>query len=201
MGRRKTIAELREALEEAQRREQARATRRVERNRAYRSRGAQTSAFYRSMLRERGNDRAIFQISVDSNTVAAPAGAGTQQQSILTVEQAGLLGTLTEGSGVLVGPIRGSGTKPTKISWYFGNSTAEVEWTPWRTRWIRFYDEGPGGQSHRSTPFSRATGDIDVGGLRTAFSALFGPTGTVRQRALGDKGKATLTFENAPIKL
>lgn len=194
MGRRKTVAELREALEEAERRETARRNRRVQANRPYRQRGAATDIYYRSMLREQGTNRAVFSTSVDANTVGA-AGA------ILTPTQAGLLTTLTEASGILVGRLRGSGTKPTKISWYFGNATPEVEFTPWQTRWIKFYDVSTGGQSHRSTPFSRTTGDITSTNLRTAFNELFGATGTVRTQALGQRGKATLTFENAPIRL
>jgi hypothetical protein len=153
------------------------------------------------MLRRSGNDRAVFLVTVDANIVAAPGGAPGGGDSIVTVAQAGLLNEVQPTDGVFVGPIRKSGTKPTKISWYYGNATAVTEFTPWQTRWIRFYDENIGGQSHRSTPFSKATGDITSENLRTGFIELFGPTGTVRQRALGERGKAMLTFENAAIRV
>jgi len=181
MGRRKTVAELKEALAEAERRETARRNRRVEANRPYRARGTTTNVFYRSMLREQGN-KAIFSTSVDANTLG---GTG----AILTATDAGLLTTLTQESGILVGSLRGSGTKPTKISWYYGNATPEVEFTPWQTRWIRFYDVSNAGQSHSRTPFSGATGDITSQNLKCW-----------RSLALGEKGKATLTFENAAIR-
>jgi hypothetical protein len=145
------------------------------------------------MLREQNNDRAVFSTNIDANTVAA-------SNAILTPAEAGLLVELVPTSGILVGNLRGSGTKPTKVSWYYGNATAEVEWTPWQTRWIRFYDQSVGEQSHRSTPFSRTTGDITSDNLKAQFINLFRPTGSKRTLALGKKGKATLTFENARIK-
>ena len=190
MGRRRTGAELEGMARIARAREAARRQATIAANRPYRPRGDQTEAFYRSMLRFRGADRLIYGVSVDANTL----GAG----GILSLADAGLM-TGSATGGIFVGSIRGSGIKPTKVSWYFGDATPTVERTAWGSRWIKRYDVSTANQSHRSTPFSEVTGDVDVTALTTRFQSLFGPTGTKKGLALGAKGQATLTFERGNI--
>lgn len=190
MGRRRTGAELEEMARIARAREAARRQATVAANRPYRRRGTQTDAFYRSMLRFRGADRLIYGVSVDANTL----GNG----GLLSLSDAGLMASSTTG-GIFVGSIRGSGIKPTKVSWYYGDETPTVERTAWGSRWIKRYDVSTAGQSHRSTPFSDPAGDISVTGLTTRFQALFGPGGTKRNATLGAGGQATLTFERGNV--
>jgi hypothetical protein len=191
MSRRRTGAELEEMARIARAREAARRQATIDANRPYRPRGDQTAAFYRSMLRVDGTDRIVYGVSIDAETV----GAG----GLLTLADAGLMAGSSGTGNIYAGSIKGSGVRPTRVAWYYGDATPTVVRTSWGSRWIKKYDISTGNQSHRSTPFSEVTGDIDVTTLKTRFLTLFGPTGSKRTSALGEKGKATLTFERGSI--
>jgi hypothetical protein len=146
-------------------------------------RGDTTQLFYRSLSLVDGTDPLIFRTDVRTATLG-----------IVSAAQAGLKTTLANTEAAL--PLRGSGLVPTKLQWYKGDATPSVQRTAWNTHWTRYYQTN----THHSMPFSRATGSFTAHDLTTAFNALFGATGTVRDGALGTKnGRANLTLERAPI--
>ncbi|MCL1468678.1 hypothetical protein [Argonema galeatum] len=188
MGRRRTSGELEEMLRLARAREQARLQHRIDNPAPYRGRGPRTEGLYRSMLRFKGTSRAVYEISVDKETVPGK----------LTLAQVGLLAANAAlGAGeILIGAIKGSGVKPTKIQWFFGVAPQAVPPSTGHGRWIRRWARDTGGQSHRSTPFSRVSGPVDSAGLTTAFHDLIaGPLAP----ALGAGGDATLIFERGNV--
>lgn len=148
------------------------------------SRGAATPLYYRSMLLKAGTNPLIYSVSVDNDTLTGVSAA-----------EAGLMTTL--GAGEVALRLRGSGVKPTKLHWMRGDATPVKVRTDWNTSWTRYYSAGGG--SHKSIPFSRATGVITPDELQDAFDGLFGGAGTKRSLLGTANGRAYLEFERAPI--
>jgi hypothetical protein len=146
------------------------------------SRGTATTAYYRSLLLQDGTDPLIFSTSVPAATLA-----------LLPATDAGLL--LTLGTTDVSQRLRGSGVKPTKVSWYQGDPTPRYESSPWNTRYARYYSAG----THKSSPFSKATGTLEANDLRTRFNTLFGEGGTRRSLLGAINGRASITFERANL--
>lgn len=139
-----------------------------------------TSAFYRSLLNKNGTEHLFFKV--------APANAAV---GLISIAQAGLLTTLPVNT--VAQNMRGSGLKPSKISWYKGDATPVAERTPYNTRWIRYYSTA-GTQSHFSVPFSRAAAEFDAQDLITAYQTIF--TGGGRDTLLGTvNGRSQLFLE------
>jgi hypothetical protein len=147
------------------------------------SRGAMTDVYYRSLIQIEGTDHLVYETSVRTSTL-----------SIVSAAQAGLLTTL--GTGVTANRLRNSGLKPTKIHWYKGRANPIVRPTAWQTNVAIYHEDG----THRSMPFSRATGNFDANDLKVAFEGLFGAGGSVRATALGSaNGRAYITWEQVSV--
>lgn len=148
------------------------------------TRGPATPLYYRSMLLRAGINPLIYAVSVDNDTLQG-----------VTAAQAGLLTELADGDVAL--RMRGSGVKPTRLHWMRGDTTPTRVRTDWNTSWTRYYTAGGG--SHKSMPFSRATGAVTPTELQDAFDGLFGASGTKRSLLGTANGRAYLEFERAPI--
>lgn len=147
------------------------------------SRGASTDLYYRSLIQIEGTEHLIYATAVRNSTLA-----------IVTAAQAGLMTALP--ADAVANRLRNSGLKPTKIHWYRGRTDPIVRTTEWQTSVSIYHAEG----SHRSMPFSRATGNFDANDLKQAFEALFGAGGTVRTTALGTvNGRAHITWETVSV--
>lgn len=143
-------------------------------------RGASTDLFYRSLSLVSGTEHTEFIVQVPNTTLAQ-----------VTAAEAGLL-TTTTGAPL---KIRGSGVKPSRAHWYQGDPTPRYETSRWNTSYIRYYSRG----THKSVPFSIATGLFDADALRDAFSGLFGPSGTKRALLGATNGRAYLELEVANL--
>lgn len=146
------------------------------------SRGPSTTVYYRSLLLQSGIDPLIFQTSVPNATLA-----------LFPVADAGLLLTLTATD--IAQRLRGSGVKPTRVSWYQGDPTPRSETSPWGTSYSRYYQPG----TNKSSPFSKATGTLEANDLRTRFNTLFGDGGTRRSLLGASNGRASIVFEVANL--
>ena len=149
------------------------------------SRGAMTTAYYRSLIQLDGTDHLIYSVSVPSATV-----------NLLTLAEAGLKATL--GAGEVALRLRGSGMKPTKVKWYRGSTNPVRRRTAWNTMSARYYDSA-GGRSHYSMPFSKATGVFNADDISDAFNALFGAGGTKRALLGSQNGRAYIEWESATV--
>lgn len=145
------------------------------------SRGPSTAVFYRSLALRSGTDHLFFSTSVDNDSLA-----------IVSATNAGLVTTLPANTTAL--PLRGSGIKPSRASWYRGDPNPTYVRSRWGTSYARNYQPG----THRSVPLSRATGAFDAADLVEAFNGLFGPGGTLRGN-LGTNGRANLELERVPV--
>ncbi len=151
---------------------------------AVQSRGAATTAYYRSLLIKDGTEHRIFRTSVYQDTITR-----------LPLADAGLLATLPVDTSAL--PLRGSGVKPSKIHWYSGNAAPTVVRTAWNSSWVRYYDAA--GRSHFSIPFSETTGAFGPEDLMGQFELLFGEGGSRRALIGAQNGRAYIEFERASI--
>lgn len=149
------------------------------------SRGASTRLIYHSLILRNGTDPSPFYVNVLNANLA-----------LITATEAGLATTPASGESPL--PIRGTGVKPSKISWYRGDATPVRKRTAWNSSYTKYYDS-TGGRSHYSMPFSDTTGTFDADDLRTKFDALFGASGTKRAQLGTANGRAQLTLEYVPI--
>lgn len=145
-------------------------------------RGPSTDVFYRSMALLDASDHLIFSTSVQTDTL-------TQ----VTATEAGLLTTL--GSGQTANRLRNSGVKPSRAHWYRGDTTPTRQTSRWGTSYSRYYAAG----SHRSIPFSVASGVFTPDDLRDRFTTLFGPGGTKRTLLGAANGRAYLELEVANV--
>jgi hypothetical protein len=182
MGRQLTVEQLERKLDIAKRRRAAKEADRVANPKPYKPRPEQTLLYYRSVY---DND-VYFRVYVNSETLAL----------FTSPTEVGLLATLPSGATAL--SVRGSGTKPSMLKWYFGDATPQVIATAWGSRYIKNYDP-KNGQSHRSIPFSVSTGAFALDDLLTKFNGLFGATGS-KLALLGDRGQAELIPERMPIR-
>jgi len=146
-------------------------------------RGQSTDLFYRSLTQRAGTEALIYRVSVLNSTL-----------NLLTAAEAGLKPTLAAGEIAL--RLRGSGLKPSRVSWYRGTTTPTRERSAWGTSWSKYYDE-TGGRSHFSAPFSKVTGVFDAGDLTEQFATLFGPSGSKRTLLGNSNGRVNLTMEQA----
>lgn len=146
------------------------------------SRGPSTTAYYRSLLLQSGVDPLIFQTSVPNATLA-----------LLPVTDSGLL--LTIGANDVAQRLKGSGIKPSRVSWYQGDPTPRNANSAWNTSYARYYTPG----SNKSSPFSKATGTLDASDLRTRFNTLFGAGGSRRSLLGASNGRASFVFEVANL--
>jgi len=146
------------------------------------SRGPSTTVYYRSLLLQSGTDPLIFQTSVSNATL-----------SLFPVTDSGLLLSITATD--VAQRLKGSGIKPSRVSWYQGDPTPRNETSPWNTRYARYYTPG----SNKSSPFSKATGTLDASDLRTRFNTLFGSGGSRRGLLGASNGRASFVFEVANL--
>lgn len=147
------------------------------------SRGDTTELYYRSLIQKAGTAHLIYAVNVRDTTLG-----------LVTAAQAGLKTSLGNGETAL--RVRGSGLKPTKVSWYKGRATAIRRPSAWQTSVSIYHQAG----THRSIPFSKATGEFTPDDVQAAFTALFGPTGSLRTELLGDiNGRAHITWETASV--
>jgi hypothetical protein len=147
------------------------------------SRGASTDVYYRSLIQIEGTDHLIYATSVRASTL-----------TLVSAVQAGLLTTL--GETQVANRLRGSGVTPTKIHWYKGIANPVRRTTAWQTSVAVYHQAG----THRSMPFSIATGNFDANDLKQAFEGLFGVGGTVRSNTLGAaNGRAHITWETVSV--
>ena len=144
------------------------------------SRGPQTTVYYRSLLLREGTESIVFVTNVDNEALA-----------LVSAANAGLLTTAPTGSSPR--PLRRSGVKPSRISWYRGDATPTRQTTAWQTSYIRYSTAGD--RSHYSVPFSQASGVFDAGDLVDRFNQLFGAGGTGRTALGTANGRASLTLE------
>jgi hypothetical protein len=152
---------------------------------AIESRGAQTEVYYRSLIMMDGTDHLIYTAQVPVSTL-----------NLVTAAEAGLKTTLA--AGETSSRLRGSGVKPTRVHWYRGSTNPVRRSTAWGTKVARYYDDGAG-QSHRSMPFSKATGVFNADDVKDAFNALFGPGGSKRNLLGTANGRAYLSWESASV--
>lgn len=150
-----------------------------------RSRGAMTTAYYRSLIQLDGTDHLIYSVSVSDVTI-----------SQLTLAEAGLKATLADGEVAL--RLRGSGMKPTKVKWYRGSATPVRRRTAWNTMSARYYAPVQG-RSHFSMPFSKATGVFNADDISDAFNNLFGAGGSKRGLLGAQNGRAYIEWESATV--
>lgn len=144
------------------------------------------SMFYRSLFLKNGTEASYLKVSVSEAAL-----------SLLSAANAGLLAELPEGKFAY--PIRGTGIKPTMISWYKGATTATAKKTSWGSRWIQYYDK-TGDQSHYSLPYSLTTGNVTAAALRAGFDGLFNSNDGTQKSLLGeDNGRAWLDLESVPL--
>lgn len=146
------------------------------------SRGAMTDVYYRSMIQIEGTDHLVYATSVRSSTLG-----------LVPAADAGLLTTL--GTGTTGLRLKGSGVKPTKIHWYRGTASPVRRPTAWGTQVSIYHESG----THRSMPFSRATGVFNADDLKDAFMGLFGPGGTRRTLLGTANGRAHITWEEVSV--
>lgn len=151
-------------------------------DRTINTRGATTDLYYRSLILLEGTDHLIYGVSVPNTTLA-----------LLPATDAGLKTTLT--SGETASRIRGSGVKPTKIHWYKGRATPIRRPSAWQTSVAVYHEDN----SHKSIPFSKATGNFNADDLADAFNALFGAGGTRRTLLGTTNGRASITWEQVSI--
>lgn len=146
------------------------------------SRGPATNVYYRSLLLSNGIDPLIFQTTVPNSTL-----------SLLPVTDSGLLTSIA--ATEVAQRLKGSGIKPSRVSWYQGDPTPRTEQSAWNTRYARYYTPG----TNKSSPFSKATGTIDASDLRTRFNTLFGEGGPRRSLLGATNGRAQFVFEVANL--
>lgn len=144
------------------------------------------SMFYRSLFLKNGAEASYLKVSVSEAAL-----------TLLTEESSGLLAELPDKKFAY--PIRGTGIKPTMISWYKGAATATAKKTTWGSRWIQYYDK-TGDQSHYSLPFSLKTGDVTASALQAGFDGLFNSKDGSKKNLLGDdNGRAWMDLESVPL--
>lgn len=151
-------------------------------DRTINSRGATTDLYYRSLIQMEGTDHLNYSVSVPNATL-----------TLLPATDAGLLTTLP--SGETSQRLRGSGLKPTKIHWYKGRATPIRRPSAWQTSVAVYHEDN----SHKSIPFSRATGNFDANDIKTAFNGLFGAGGTRRTLLGTTNGRAYLSWEKVSV--
>ena len=141
MGRMRPSWYYRRQQEEAQRREDYRRTYGgPPQDTVLTPRGATVDLFYRSLFVRNGTDPQVFRVTVDAETV----DTGGESGGLIPLANLGLLESPPENTFPL--PLRGSGMKPSRASWYTGDATPRYERTEWQTSWGRYYQRG----SHRS---------------------------------------------------
>lgn len=182
MGRRKPYWYLKQQADEAQKREESRRAARVANPKAYHKRPDQSELYYRSLF---FNTR-IYKVEVNSQTLTLFGGA----------EAAGLLAAPP--SGIVPITARGSGLKPTKFSWYYGDDTPVPRTTSYGTRWVKFYDVNQG-QSHRSISVSDTTAVVSLTTIINKFETFFNTTNGTKKALLGARGQATLEVERTRV--
>ncbi len=150
-------------------------------------RGATTQLYYRSLFKKLGTTHLMYVVNVLTST--------------LTKAPASYLGLLTDTEYTNLAPeakisfpIRGSGVKYSKVSWYAGAASPTQVLTAWNTRYNRYYEaDTPGTQTHYSAPISVAGGPFDAKDVKAAFELLVKDK---KSAMLGTKnGRAQLTLE------
>ncbi len=178
MGRRVSAAELEERLKVTRERDRLRADRRVANPKPYKPQGQKTTIYYRDVL----DGETIIKIPVSAETL----------QEIGNVADFGIL--LEPPANSIPVPVRGLQKPILKIYWYYGDATPAEVITPWKSRWVKFYDKR-GEQSHRSIPFCSSGGSEKLDDLIALFSTMFvksGNTEPSKRALLGPNGQAEL---------
>lgn len=147
------------------------------------TRGAATDLCYRSLIQKEGTDHLIYSVSVPNTTLA-----------LVPATDVGLLTPAQIGSAVAL-RMRGSGVKPTKIHWYKGRATPIRRSTAWQTRVSIYHESG----SHKSIPFSDASGEFTAKDLQNQFETLFGVGGSRRTLLGSANGQAYITWESTSV--
>ena len=148
------------------------------------SRGQMTPVYYRSLIQMEGTNHLNYKTSVRTSTLA-----------LVSAAKAGLLTALPEGETST--NLKGSGVTPTKIHWYKGRATPIRRRSAWQTSVAIYHEEG----SHRSMPFSIASGNFDANDVKEAFDGVFGTAqGNLRTTLLGaQNGRAHITWETVRV--
>lgn len=149
--------------------------------RPYKKRPPYEIVYYRTLL---DND-VILQLNAIEENITIFGGA----------TDAGLKTTLAAGET----GVKGARITPSKISWYFADANPTREKTKWGTTWTKVYDKDTKGQSHRSIPFSKASGTFGTNALNSAFKGFFEGTSGSKKAILGANGRAYLKFERQSI--
>jgi hypothetical protein len=148
------------------------------------SRGAQGQAYYQSLNLKLGTNPVIIKVSILQSTLA-----------LVSASDAGLKTTLaTTESAISRRLIR---LKPSKISWYQGDSTPTAQRTEWNTRWLKYYAAGR--NTHRSIPVSDTGASFDAQDIQSRFDLLFGPNGSKRGLLGAANGRAWLEMEKVSV--
>lgn len=146
----------------------------------------EVTRYYRSALLKDGTNHELYKIRVD-NAALTLLGAGR-------TPALGLLTAVPEGEIAM--RLRGSGLKPSRISWYKGAASPVASTTPWGTRVSRYYDR-QGNRSHYSAPISKGTGAFTLADVVTAFNTIVANDTTTLLGA--ENGRAWLDLETVAI--
>lgn len=147
------------------------------------TRGATTDLYYRSLIQKSGTDHLLYAVSVPNSTL-----------TLLPAADAGLQ-TLAQIGTAVPQRLRGSGVKPTKIHWYKGRATPIRRNSAWNTSVAIYHEEG----SHKSIPFSDASGEFTAQDLQDKFESLFGSGGSRRTLLGTANGRAYITWEQVSV--